>query len=276
MLFSSEIDAKMLIMTHCYNKPEFISWQARTFEKFLRDDYEFIVFNDTPNEELFNETEEICSSLNLQTVIVPQEIHLGRENPSEACADTIQYMMNTVGFDYPGIVMLIDSDMFLIRDLNVEELLNNHDIAALAQVKDGKNGPVTYMLPNLIIFNMLTCPDRQTLNFDLGFIDEVNTDTAGFTHYYLKDHPELKWLKTNIHYQLTDKDLKLNPELIDTYARFPILWDIMINKRFDYEFYIDCAFLHFRAGSNWNKMEEGKLSAKSQLLSNCIEELLSL
>ena len=37
---------KILIITHNYNRPDFIEIQSATFKKFLQDDYEYVVFND--------------------------------------------------------------------------------------------------------------------------------------------------------------------------------------------------------------------------------------
>lgn len=274
MLQPATVNAKILVMTHCYNKPEFIVWQAQSFKKFLKDDYEFIVFNDTPNQQLCDRTENICKSLHVRTIRVPQSIHVGRGGPSVECGDTIQYMLNTVGFDYPGIVVLIDSDMFLIRDLHIEKFLNNNHLAALPQYREGRHGTVTYLLPNLMIFNMETLPDKHTLDFNLGIIDDVATDTAGFTFFYLMSHPQLKWLQTSINYVLDKENTSLSQKVIHTFKKSPKFWELLTIQKFDYEFYNDFAFLHFRAGSNWNKMESGKLAKKTQLLTEAMEELL--
>lgn len=271
----SGLSAKVLIMTHCYNRPEFISWQSQTFKKFLKDDYEFVVFNDAPNEELFALTEQVCQDLNIKMIIVPQQLHEFRGGPSVECADTIQYMMDTLGFDYPGLVVLIDSDMFLIKDFSIEQYLKKYEIAAHPQYRVGEHGIVTYLLPNLIFFNMQTLANKHTLDFDLGFIDGVNTDTAGFTHFYLESHPKLKWLRTNIFNRDSKREeLVMEASLRSAYQSK--LWDFESVNKFDYEFYIDFSFLHFKAGSNWNKLEENQFSEKKIFLSEAIEELLNV
>ena len=43
--FSLEARDRVLMITHAYNEPEFIRMQAETFKKFMKDDYEFVVFN---------------------------------------------------------------------------------------------------------------------------------------------------------------------------------------------------------------------------------------
>ena len=44
--------SKVLIITHAYNRPEFIPLQDITFKKFLKDDYEFVVFNDARDPKI--------------------------------------------------------------------------------------------------------------------------------------------------------------------------------------------------------------------------------
>lgn len=269
------ISAKVLIMTHCYNRPEFIPWQHGTFKKFLCDDYEFVVFNDASDLSIFQQTQAVCQQLDIRCIPVPQSIHYGRNNPSVECGDTIQYMMNTMGFDHEGIVLLVDSDMFLIRKFNIEKFLKDYEIAAHPQSRDGVHGPVPYLLPNLMFFNMQTLKDKRTLNFDLGEIDGVRTDTAGFTYYYLMAHPALKWLKTNYYPFLDENNPPVDSGIVATFKSTPSLWKMISFNKFDYEFYIDFTFLHFRAGSNWYKMEEGRWSEKRKLLEDALEGLIA-
>lgn len=273
--FSALLEGKVLIMTHCFNKPEFIEWQARLFDKFLIDDYEFVVFNDAPNDYLFNQTEKICRQLNLKCIPVPQEIHSIRNGPSEACSDTIQYMMNTMGFDFPGIAVIIDSDMFLIREFSIEETMKDFDICAYPQVRYGIHEEINYLLPNLMFFRNENLPDKYHLCFDLGLIDGVATDSAGHTYYYLKRHPEVRWLQTNLFYNLEVDSSPVSRELIDEYMRYPLVWQLLTEKKFDYEFYIDFAFFHFRAGSNWNNMDRKALTEKTNMARLALESLLN-
>ncbi len=40
---------KVLIMTYVHSRPDFIELHDKTFKAFLKDDYEYVVFNDAPN-----------------------------------------------------------------------------------------------------------------------------------------------------------------------------------------------------------------------------------
>ena len=113
----------VLIMTYSFNRPDFIEIQDKTFKKFLKDDYTFVVYNDARDEEISNQIIETCNRLNLQCIRIPQAIHdapyLQRwpcednNHPSVRNSNVVQFSLNTLGFDHDGIVMIIDSDMRL-------------------------------------------------------------------------------------------------------------------------------------------------------------------
>ncbi len=300
------LEAKVLIMTHCYNKPEFISWQFKTFQKFLKSEYEFVVFNDAPNPTLHRETKAICDSLGILSINVPQKIHkppyyLPRNyqtgGASAECAETIQYMLNTLGFDYNGIVLLIDSDMFLIKELDVEKFMDGYDLAAHPECRKNESAKIIYFLPNLIFFNMKTLQDKRELDFNLGEVNGVRVDTAGYTSYYIKSHPNLKWLCTSTAWSPSLRK-EITPYLEPELGSYNSFWDHSspnfqnslaptllgyfnsTQEVYDHEFYLDYTFLHFRAGSNWNNKDSHWLQQKTLflygalklLIDNCIED----
>jgi hypothetical protein len=288
---TSFLSAKILILTHSFNKPEFIPWQYHTFKKFLKDDYEFVVFNDAPNRKLNQQIHETCSHLGVSCIDVPQAIHqppfyLQRDphtgGPSAECAETIQYMLDMKGFDYPGIAVIIDSDMFLIRPFSIVDYLQNYDVGApvnpqvrLSYLHNGKDEKIAHFLPNLMFFNMLTLPDKTTLNFNLGCIDGVHTDTGGFTHYYIKEHPNLRWKDNNMKNTALNKaELEEKEEHINYIKNHKRLLKLTTEMPFDFEFYIDYAFLHFKAGSNWNKLDGNKFNKKTSMAYEILNELL--
>lgn len=281
VFISDKIEATVLILTHAFNKPEFIWWQEASLRKFLKDDYTFIIFNDAPNQDLYDKINQVCQELNITCIDVPQEIHdyknpylpalmprhpLG--DPSAECAETIQYMLDTIGFKHPGITVILDSDMFPIREVSIEALLENYEVAAHPQYRQGKNEFINYFLPNLIFFNMETLQDKYSINFNLGIIDDVCVDTGGYTYFYIKEHPSLKWLRTNCVYTLHENSPK---DILDYFQSHPKMYQLMTEKKYDFEFYADYTFIHFRAGSNWSHIDKNSYLNKL----NCFFEGLS-
>src|SRR5271156_2071886 len=67
--------AKILIFTYAFNRPEFIEFQHKTFQKFLKDEYEFIIFSDAKTDSQHKEIESVCFKYDLKCIRIPQEIH---------------------------------------------------------------------------------------------------------------------------------------------------------------------------------------------------------
>jgi hypothetical protein len=273
-------------MTHTYNQPELIHWQNAAFKKFLKDDYRFVVFNDAPNAQTSQETRTLCEALGISCIDVPQSIHHytapylpGSRNPfgdpSAECADTIQYMLDTLGFDHPGLVAIFDSDMFLIREFSLEKEMQGYAIGGHPQYRQSSQERITYLLPNLVFLDMSQLPDKRSLNFNVGSIYGVNVDTGGYTYYYLQQHPEVPWLQTDcVTAPYLATRTPLEPEVLEYFNAHPKMFQLMTEMRYDYEFYDRYTFMHFRAGSNWYKMAAEKRLEKTRLFYEALEEVL--
>ena len=122
--------AKILIITHAYNRPDFIELQCLTFQKFLLDEYEFVVFNDAPPGFIHNWIKQECQSLGVCCFTIPQELHVDPLNISERHCVAIKYSLDFVGYRHDGIVAFFDSDLFLIRPLSIEDLMSDVDIVS--------------------------------------------------------------------------------------------------------------------------------------------------
>ena len=120
--------SKVIIFTYAYNQPEFIELQHKTFQKFLKDDYEFIVFSDAKAEKMHTQIKQVCNKYDLKCIRIPQEIHdrpyLDRpvnvpfvsefHAPSVRNCNVVQYYFYILCFDHDAILVLIDSDLILI------------------------------------------------------------------------------------------------------------------------------------------------------------------
>jgi hypothetical protein len=161
---------KVLMITHSYSRPIFIEWQKATFDKFLNDDYEFVVFNDATDLNICHEIFTTCEKLGIQCIRIPQEIHtrpyLSRQ-PDDYVqavhirhANCVQYSLDILGFDHDGIVFVIDSDMFLIRPLSISEYMADKEIAAF--IKRAPSG-IYCLCPALCLLSMDRLPNKRTL-----------------------------------------------------------------------------------------------------------------
>jgi len=294
-LHTGVIEAKVLLITHSYNRPDFIELQAKTFQKFLQDDYEFVVFNDAPTQKLAEQVEAACAKLGISCFRVPQSIHqqpyLPREadddwnSPSIRTANAVQYSFDTLAFQHDGMVAIIDSDMFLIRNFSIVEYASGYDLAAVAQWR-GSDGVVKYLWNGIMFFNMQTLPNKRSLNFNCGRIMGNCTDTGGFTHYYLKQNPEAKVRFMREQLDVTDGDYIVNsyePEgrdymtqeevlaAIQSYEHLPWLLE---QKPDDIQFFLHCTILHYRRAGNYHHKPNVYHQKKTKILHEFIERIL--
>lgn len=183
--------ADLLIITTAYNHPEYIVWQEKCLKKYLDDQYQLIVFNDAADEIIKQKIDDTCQSLHLKSIRVPQNnrpmgtIHTWA---SYRHGQAMDYALKTVGFDHKGIVAIIDSDLFLMKNFSIVNYLKGQDIAGIA--RGPENNSQGYIWPGLIFFNMNTLTDKE--NISLAPYDPSGFDTGGTLSLYLQAHPDLK------------------------------------------------------------------------------------
>lgn len=228
--------AKILIITHNYNRPDFIKIQYHTFKKFLLDEYEYVVFNDATDHALETQINNVCSHLNIRCIRIPQE---NRTQPNTAIdmskyvfwaglrhAEAILYSLETIGFDHPGVVMMIDSDMFLAKKFSVEDYMAGYDIAGLSQTR----GYAHFLWAGLIFFRMDTLPNKHSMQFKGGVAGDIPYDTGGSLHYYFQENPSVR-----IRY--FDQDFRL---FIGKYFNVYGIHNTLLTKFEDPFFYPQC------------------------------------
>lgn len=226
LLFSlcsvSLVSSKMLIITFSYNRPDFIELQHKLFQKFLQDEYEFIVFDDSQNSKITDEIKSVCQKYNIKYIKIPQEIHdrpylhrvanpwwLSEYNaPSVRNCNVVQYALDILGFDQEDLIILLESDVFLIKEFSFIKYMQNYDLAGYNRsndqyqnleympdgtyaVKESNNSKNTaFLWIGLIYLKMRTIPHKQAFNINCGLIDNVMKDSGGYLYYYLSNNPQ--------------------------------------------------------------------------------------
>ena len=307
--FSHFTQSKVLIFTYAYNRPDFIILQNKTFEKFLQDDYEFLVFNDATNPDNYREIKDTCKSLNVTCIDIPQEIHdrpyLHRptesqyapyHQPSVRNSNVVQYSLDTIGFDHNDIVLLIDSDMFLIKPFSAKKFMNGYDLAGFYKQKGEFTGidlPFSYLWIGLIFLNSSSLPHKTALNFNCGVIDDVFVDAGGYSYLFL-EHVKTARIQSidriclrdvlctnclttkSVHCNHNTKllqQLGFNDNLITFIQKMPMLHGNNIHR--NAEFLLENTFLHYRAGTNYNNAPKNYNANKTTFFNECINKLLN-
>jgi glycosyltransferase involved in cell wall biosynthesis len=287
-LFSS-VQAQVLVFAYAYNRPDFIEIQHRTLQKFFLDDYELVVFNDARDHNLKEQIEAICAKLAIRCIRIPQEIHdqpylprlpvEGNHDPAVRNCNVVQYSLNTLGFDHDDIIILLDSDLFLVKPFSVREFLHNYDLGGFKPFWT----EVEYLWIGLVFLDMRTLPNKRTLTFNCWRADGHSVDAGGQSYYYLKNNPGIRPHYINHYYSEDwhcDSCVQTNQPLCThntqalTSARFDNNHIRFLQTANRVEFYHNSTFLHYRSGSNWDHKSASYHNMKTQALTTYIASIL--
>lgn len=283
LFFSDELSAKVRFLTFHCNRPEFIEIQAKTFKKFIQDEYEIIVFNDAKTDEGAEEIKQMCAKHAIPCVRYEQAWH--RSDPINDlfrsyrfivlpghgfgdfdietisnCAGirhshVIQYALDHFGYEHDDIVVLIDGDCFPIRKTNIRKLMNGADIVgssihmALGRGWWPTGDPkYSYLWVVFTAMDMPKLPNKQDLRFHMQVYEGLIYDTGSNSWKYLHDNPQVVAKKVK---PLKFEDLKkCSMSRLASLGLTP--GQIQLVRRSSQaltEFHQECHFLHYRGVS---------------------------
>lgn len=268
----------MKVVTSVVNNPLFIQIQFHTLRRYLKNDYEFIVFNDAKdfpdftnggNINIKKEIKDICDKLNIKCINIPSKNHEQNKDYAIRCADSMNYILQ-FQLENPDQYLVIDSDMFLVSDFDISKY-EGRDCAIVLQERNLNDiEKIIYFWNGIYYFDIFRMKDKNLLNWNLHL---GITDVGGMMSEWLcKMIPKskipstdtIRWNKTssfsidNIYFirhlwsctwnekDLPDK-LTKDKDLLNFFTSDPR----NVNNNFFCEIY-DEAFLHYRAGGNWN------------------------
>jgi hypothetical protein len=249
------------IFTSVVNRPDFVAIQDDLFKKFLIGEYKFHVVDDSIDETVSTQFNEICNQRNIGYYKKPERtVQL---NPAQACADTVQWTYdNIIKENHKNdIVFFCDSDLFLIDEFDIEEYMSDAIIAGLPQ----KRGAVTYMWNGIMFFNIPQMKDLN-INFSDGIVDGEITDVGGHTYYYFK--------KNNIRMKKTDEECPVYP----THFNEINLQNKDVTRGYDFELHLGGKFLHYRAATNWHsnwRDSKDPLIKKTEIFNKIMENIFA-
>jgi hypothetical protein len=244
----------MKIITSVVNNVDFIEIQYYTFKKFIRCDYEFIVFNDAKSFSditnggditLKQKIKEKCEELNITCINIENDNHSTLRCMSKRHADIFNNYIISYQKSNPDKYLLIDSDMFLVDFLN-EEFFQ----CSCALVEQTRENCVyiwpglCYMdftqISNIDLLDWSCCPGLDTggMMKDWLSLQRNHNDSQ---IYWIKSFSSGSWREENI-----PENLRENRNLIQFLKEDPRNSE----DTFFCEIY-DGRFFHYRAGSNW-------------------------
>lgn len=253
-----------LVITHHFNRPDFIEIQFQTLKKFMRTPYRFVVFNDAKTCELEDAIQSSCDRLGVECIRIPQNIHKTPNDPAIACADVVNYSLQNLGLSHDGYMMILDADMFLVKPFDIDNYMKDTIIAGHPQVR----GHVNYIWNGIFILDVPNLIDKQSVDFSCGMVEGELCDVGGYMYYYFQKHPEIRMKAMVPHYYLGNfykKDLRLLP---------PFAQWMCQQRNYNCEFFIGDTFFHYRSGGNWDHRSASYHIRKTKILHQFIEKVM--
>ncbi|UNE35693.1 hypothetical protein KG892_01580 [Vermiphilus pyriformis] len=303
----------VLIITCSHHKPEFLELQQKTFAKFLKNTYKFIVINDAPSEEMAQKIENTCKKIDAHCLrfhqgwhnlpYIPHNEGLDYNFPSLRHSNCMQFGLNMVGLHHNGVVLIIDNDAFLVQPFDINQYMSDCDIAGFLRpaidwstklhiIYDYK-----HLWPPVMMFNMSTLPNKQTLSLSAGLISpNVWVDSGGGTYTYLKNNPHARLKEFNL-LNFNPIPEQIHPNFLqfgDPYYTLEETKDIDLAKHIglddkaalflkkgpvEVQFFLNGVFFHYMSAGNWlgrtDTWHEIKYSLVHEYLSNLLDDTSS-
>jgi hypothetical protein len=267
--------------------PEALPVMKELLKRHLNEPFEFIVFVDTPakpgpynlwDKELRRKAYETAEDLADRAYLVPEEIHKDRrilfpytieksgKNANTRAADTLQYAWCQEIQSSNVPVFVIDNDMFPVRDFSVKEILAGSVLAGVYSQSPSKNLAkiIPWIWAGLLFLDPSRMEHKEKWSFDCGRVDGVPVDVSGQTYHWLQaallEGIEPNWINhlSSLQWALDELPISLPKEI----TSFMQQDDRNIDNKLYCELYRE-TFLHFRAGSNWNRETAEKVSYRN-------------
>ena len=190
------------IYTLSHQRPDFIKHQYESIKKHVTDDFEYIVINNAVDSvEKRTEIDSICEELgveSLNVVLDPSmrvshgEINFtGNQyaNANLACSYPTQWAWIKYMTKHDDLVVNIDSDMFLIKDVSFKEMMSDYNFGIVHAYR-GDDHRVHYPWNGFFIADIPNMPNPEEMDWGCGEVLGERVDVGGQGHYYLEKYKD--------------------------------------------------------------------------------------
>jgi len=193
----------MKFVTPVINNPKYIEIQHHTFKKYVKCPYEFIVFNDAKDWPDFSNFDDptikqqiidTCERLGITCINIPNSHHKDSDkSASQRTGDSCNYITKYM-IEHPDQYFLVESDMFLISDLDPSPYKGLQYGIVLQERFD-----MYYPWNGLFYIDTTIAEHVDLLNWDPYVEDNKHCDTGGSCRKWLSvisgnEHPRLPYM----------------------------------------------------------------------------------
>jgi len=244
---------EVLILSIFSNRPDFIEPQLNSLKKHLKDDFRYMVINNSYFKvDKPNEIKKIAQEQGVGHMRVHHTSYI--TDPSVLVKNTLNFLWKNFK-DYKGILVIMDCDTFLVKDISFNDIMEGYDMAFCPLYTEGKVWPWT----GFMLFDMSKLKVDE-VSFSFESLDKKKYQDVGsaLNNYIVKHNPDLNLLtRTEILYEKDDA--------LESYG-FPKPYSVDMVSVNDYKF-----LFHYKTSSNYAphctpEYNEQKTKALWQLL----------
>lgn len=235
---------KISIFSFAVNDKFPIDIMHRQYSKHIKENFEFILFNDAYDSVMENNIKLITSYNNINCVRVPQTIHK-HQNPSESYAETLNWTIwDYVSNNNYDIIVLVHLDVFPIDNVSILDIIGEKSVASVTEFRKIDDNRIIYFYPAFTIINKNLITNIRELDFGLS----TGLDTGGKTKEFInKNENSVKFIS---HYQVRYSAANLRDD--EKFAQY-FKADLAICNEYGISAgWLAEGFYHYMAGSQWN------------------------
>lgn len=259
-----------LFIATYFNNPHFIDLQVKSFKKFVQDEYDFAVIDDSDantvsllsGQRASDEIRNECSKYGVRHIAVPQSVHApisqgglvpldnefaGIHHPTVRHQAVLRWIFDnhrSLGFDQYQTLVLLDADMFFKQPVNMKQYMEDYDMMgswrdllitqehlALNSSDEVRNMLGTKFKHFTLCLLLINMQTVKNLEtFNNASFARV-TDTGGKTKYFIEGNHQYKFNFM--------KDFNSQEYRLDFFSKTTTIQD-------------EAEIIHYRGGSNWD------------------------
>lgn len=243
------------VFTYSFNNPKYLIYQNKCLKKFIKEQVAFTCIDNAIDQKISTELKKVCldNSIRYSKNDKPDHSLHGASHYS-----ALQYSYNKFIKNNKGLCLILDHDMFPIKNISLVDLLDESNIAGAPQSKEH----IHYLHPSFILLNIDSMPSKESIDFNGACIDGINVDIGGNLFNYFKSNPSVKVKKLKSY--LVKKDSEVIPsnskDIYDEDCPFELVED---------------SLLHTRLGSNWLYMKDNIFQKRNDMIYNILDSYLN-
>lgn len=209
---------KVKIYTYSHNRPDFIELQYQTLKRHVKDDFEFIVFNNERpggdggyDAEKINQINQICEKIGIKCIRVELDPELQYMNGVKmfdgesylngniACAYSYTWGWKNYIVKNKCLSVILDSDMFLIKDISFVDMMEGYNFSYVPSYRLNRNyvdennrGEISFVYPwnGFVMADTKNMPNPSEISWGCGYVNNIPVDVGGEVYYYLEKYKD--------------------------------------------------------------------------------------